>query len=81
MVDTLVRTSLAAKHSLWIGAPVAEAGKLEFESVCFDLPDMVEEVVDLLAGCLSPDTEEERRLDIAVRLTKPARRQRLHRAL
>ena len=45
-----MRTSLAAKHSLLIGALVAEAGKLELESVCFDLPDMVEEVVDLLAG-------------------------------
>ena len=45
-----MRTSLAARHSLLIGALVAEAGKLELESVCFDLPDMVEEVVDLLAG-------------------------------
>ena len=43
MVDTSVRTSLAAKHSLLIGTLVAEAGKLELESVCFDLPDMVEE--------------------------------------
>jgi len=192
-VDTSVRTSLAVEHSKSIGALVAEAGRLELESVCFDLPDMLEEgrgsrfwlripvevasqpdpeaapalsnfdglralvvadnatnrnvllhhlrsrgaglsEAENLHGCLehrraagaeehpiqlpildmtlpgmtglelaktiraeasipqprtvlltsmglSPDPEEERRLDIAVRLTKPARRQRLHRAL